>query len=61
MKLADVPVVYHEIETNGIGYVNVMFDLSGVSAEELADVGILQSVLELLIQRTMNTVSYSMR
>lgn len=36
MKLADVPVVYHEIETNGIGYVNVMFDLSGVSAEELA-------------------------
>ena len=48
MKLADVPVVYHEIETNGIGYVNVMFDLSGVSAEELADVGILQSVLGII-------------
>ena len=48
MKLADVPVVYHEIETNGIGYVNAMFDLSGVSAEELADVGILQSVLGII-------------
>ena len=48
MKLADVPVVYHEIETNGIGYVNVMFDLSGVSAEELVDVGILQSVLGII-------------
>ena len=48
MKLADMPVVYHEIETNGIGYVNVMFDLSGVSAEELADVGILQSVLGII-------------
>ena len=48
MKLADVPVVYHEIETNGIGYVNVMFDLFGVSAEELADVGILQSVLGII-------------
>ena len=47
-RIADVPVVYHEIETNGIGYVNVMFDLSGVSAEELADVGILQSVLGII-------------
>ena len=48
MKLADVPVVYHEIETNGIGYVNVMFDLSGVSAEELAAT---QGICYVLIRR----------
>lgn len=29
-RIADVPVVYHEIETNGIGYVDVLFDMSGV-------------------------------
>lgn len=48
MNLAGVPVVFHEIETNGIGYVDVMFDLSGVSAEELPYVGILQSVLGII-------------
>ena len=48
MVLSDVPVVFHEIETNGIGYVNVMFDLSGVSAEELPYVGILQAVLGMI-------------
>ena len=48
MNLAGVPVVFHEIETNGIGYVDVMFDLSGVSAKELPYVGILQSVLGII-------------
>ena len=38
-------VVFHEINTNGIGYVDLMFDLAGVSAEELPYVGILQAVL----------------
>lgn len=45
MKLAGVPVVFHEIETNGIGYADVLFDLSGVSADELPYVGLLQAVL----------------
>lgn len=48
MNLAGIPVVFHEIETNGIGYVDVMFDLSGVSAKELPYVGILQSVLGII-------------
>lgn len=48
MELSGVPVVFHEVETNGIGYVDVMFDLSGVSEEELAYVGILQSVLGII-------------
>ena len=48
MTFAGVPAVYHEIETNGIGYVDVMFDLSGVPAEELPYVGILQSALGII-------------
>ncbi len=48
MNLGGVPVVFHEIETNGIGYVDVMFDLSGVAAEDLPYVGILQSVLGII-------------
>ena len=45
MEVAGVPLVFHEIETNGIGYVEVMFDVSGVSEETLPYVGILQAVL----------------
>lgn len=44
-KVGEVPVVFHEVETNGIGYVKWMFDLSGVAYEDLPYVGILQSVL----------------
>lgn len=42
---AGIPFVFHEIETNGIGYADVMFDLSFVSEEMLPYVGILQAVL----------------
>ncbi len=48
MQLAGVPAVFHEIETNGIGYVSVLFDLSGVREEELPYVGLLQSVLGMI-------------
>lgn len=48
MDLAGVPVVFHEIETNGIGYADVMFDLSGILEEDLPYVGILQSVLGII-------------
>ena len=44
-RIADVPVVYHEIETNGIGYVDMLFDMSGVEEADLPYVGILQGVL----------------
>lgn len=43
--VAGIPLIFHEIETNGIGYADVMFDLSFVSEEELPYVGILQAVL----------------
>ncbi len=48
LDYAGTPVVYHEIETNGIGYIDLLFDLSGVSEAMLPYVGILQSVLGII-------------
>lgn len=47
-QVEGVPLVYHEIETNGIGYVSLLFDLSGVPEEKLPYVGMLQAVLGLI-------------
>lgn len=41
-------MIFHSLETNGIGYVGLMFDLSGISGEKLPYVGILQAVLGLI-------------
>ena len=41
-------VVFHEIDTNGIGYADLLFDLSGVPEKELPYVGILQAVLGMI-------------
>ncbi len=48
LDLGGIPVVFHEIETNGIGYVDVMFDISSVEENRLPYVGILQSVLGII-------------
>ncbi len=48
MEMGQTKLVYHEIDTNGIGYVDLIFDLSGVSADELPYVGILQAVLGII-------------
>ena len=48
MQMAGVPVVFHEVETNGIGYLELMFDLSEVPEELLPYVGILQAVLGII-------------
>lgn len=45
IRYDDTRMVYHEIETNGIGYIDFLFDLSGIRAELLPYVGILQAVL----------------
>ena len=45
MEIADTKMLFHEIDTNGIGYIDVMFDLSGVATEDLPYVGFLQAVL----------------
>lgn len=48
LMISGIPVIFHEIETNGIGYADVLFDMSCVSEEELPYVGILQSVLGII-------------
>ena len=45
LEYAGTPIIYHDIETNGIGYVDLVFDLSGVPQEMLPYVGILQATL----------------
>ena len=46
-------VLFHNIETNGIGYVRLMFDISNVPKELFAYAGILKSILGFV-----NTKSY---
>lgn len=48
MDADGVKVVHHNVETNGIGYATLMFDLSGIEEELLPYVGILQSVLGII-------------
>lgn len=48
MQINGVPMIFHEIETNGIGYLDILFDLSGVREDLLPYVGILQSVLGII-------------
>ena len=48
MEMDGVKVVHHNVETNGIGYVTLMFDLSGIREELLPYVGILQSVIGII-------------
>ena len=48
MEIGGVKLVHHNVETNGIGYVTMMFDLSGIREELLPYVGILQSVLGII-------------
>ena len=46
-------LVHHEVETNGIGYTALLFDLSGIPEEKLPYISILQSVLGII-----NTKNY---
>lgn len=48
MLVEGVPLVHHNVETNGIGYVTLMFDLSGIAESMLPYVGMLQSVLGII-------------
>lgn len=44
-EMSGVPVVHHDIATNGIFYIDLLFPLNGLTAEELPYLGILKSVL----------------
>ncbi len=53
-KIGDIPVVRHEVFTNGIDYITFMFDAGDVAKEDLSYLGFLRSVLAFV-----NTDSYS--
>lgn len=44
-KIAGVDVLHHEIETNGIGYLTLLFDIDQIPAKYAPYLGILKSVL----------------
>lgn len=48
MDADGVKMIHHNVETNGIGYVTLMFDLSGIEEKMLPYAGILQSVLGII-------------
>ena len=48
MKIDDTVMIYHEIETNGIGYLDFLFDVSNVPTELIPYMGILQATLGMM-------------
>lgn len=44
----EVPVLWHEILTNGIAYLTLYFDLEGIGKEDLPYVGLLKNVLGMI-------------
>ncbi|MCR4740105.1 MAG: insulinase family protein [Lachnospiraceae bacterium] len=47
-KTSGIPVLTHEIFTNGVGYLTVLFDIKDVGTGDLKYVGMLKSVLGLM-------------
>lgn len=47
-KVSEVPLIYHEVETNGIGYLTLLFDLRTLTEEEIPYAGLLQAVLGII-------------
>ncbi|GKH31786.1 insulinase family protein [Muricomes sp. OA1] len=47
-ELDGIKMIHHNVETNGIGYITLMFDLSGVPEEKLVYAGLLQAVLGMI-------------
>lgn len=61
MEIDSVKTIYHNVETNGIGYVTLLFDLSAVKEEDLPYVGICKVSSALSIQRITSMESCLMR
>ncbi len=53
-EMSGIPVVHHDIHTNGIYYIDLLFDLNHLSEEDLPYLGILKAVLGY-----MDTANYS--
>ena len=48
LEIDGIKVIHHNIETNGIGYLTLLFDLAGIPEEKLVYVGLLQGVLGII-------------
>ena len=59
--MAGLPVVHHDIPTNGIYYVDLLFGLNHLTAEELPYLGVLRRCLDIWIQQILATVSWRTR
>lgn len=44
-EVAGIPVIHHNLNTNGINYISLLFDLSGVQAQWVPYLGVLKAVL----------------
>jgi hypothetical protein len=44
-KVDDTEVLFHDVQTNGIGYIRLMFDCKNIPSELFAYIGILKNVL----------------
>ncbi len=53
LMVEDVKVIYHDIETNGIGYLDFVFDVKNIPTELVPYLGLIQSALGM-----MDTKSY---
>lgn len=47
-EIEDTKLIYHKIETNGVSYFRLLFDISEVPAELFAYVGILKAAIGLV-------------
>lgn len=47
-KIGETLMMFHEVETNGIGYVSLLFDIGGIPEELLPYTGLLQAVLGII-------------
>jgi Zn-dependent M16 (insulinase) family peptidase len=48
LNIDGTKVIHHNIETNGIGYLTLLFDLAGIPEDKLVYVGLLQGVLGII-------------
>ncbi len=46
--IGDIPCIYHNIQTNGIGYIRFIFDTGNVKPDEWIYLGLLKSVMGLM-------------
>ena len=58
-KIADCDVIYHDLETNGIAYLNLFFDLEGLSMEELRYAALMCEMIGLLSTKQHDYITLS--